>query len=77
MALMPKKLGHRIISWAAFRAYCHDVGQDFEVWENKLYLDKPVLAAGDGPLGRYRKYCRQFYPELRAEPLRVVDCGVV
>jgi hypothetical protein len=21
-----------------------------------------MLAAGDGPVGRYRRWCRQFYP---------------
>ena len=30
-------------------------------------VDPPVLAQGDGPIPAYRKYCRQFYPDLRAQ----------
>jgi hypothetical protein len=31
------------------------------IWEHKRYLARPALAAGDGPLGLYRKWTRQFY----------------
>ena len=34
---------------------------DFRIWENKRYLDRPGLADGDGPIGRYRRWARQFY----------------
>ncbi len=37
--------------------------QDFPIWENKRYLERPALAAGDGPIGLYRRWARQFYPE--------------
>ena len=43
-----------------------EVGQDAPVWETKRYLDKPLLAEGDGPIAEYRRYCKQFYPQ-RAE----------
>jgi hypothetical protein len=46
-------------------AFENDIGQDFEIWENKGYMARPALARGDGPIGQYRRYCRQFYPELR------------
>jgi len=36
--------------------------QDIPVWENKRYLDRPVLCDGDGPIGLFRTWCRQFYP---------------
>jgi phenylpropionate dioxygenase-like ring-hydroxylating dioxygenase large terminal subunit len=36
---------------------------DFAIWENKRYLASPGLAAGDGPIGRYRRWARQFYAE--------------
>jgi len=38
---------------------------DIDIWENKVYLDKPTLAKGDGPIHRMRRWYRQFYPELR------------
>ena len=43
-----------------------EVGQDAPIWETKRYLDKPVLAEGDGPIGEYRRYCKQFYPQRAA-----------
>jgi nitrite reductase/ring-hydroxylating ferredoxin subunit/putative sterol carrier protein len=52
------------IFWAAFVA---DFQKDFAIWENKVYLDRPMLAAGDGPIGRYRRWARQFYGEAPAE----------
>lgn len=46
------------------RAFVHDVGQDFEIWKNKRYVHPPQLAVGDGPIGTFRRWCRQFYPAL-------------
>ncbi len=46
------------IFWEAFT---HDFARDFPIWENKAYLERPLLAGGDGPIGTYRKWCRQFY----------------
>lgn len=50
-----------------YEAYCSDFPKDFPIWENKRYLDRPVLAKGDGPIGIYRRWCTQFYPKP-AEP---------
>jgi nitrite reductase/ring-hydroxylating ferredoxin subunit len=44
----------------------HDVEQDRAIWENKAYVERPVLARGDGPIGVYRQYCKRFYPETSA-----------
>jgi phenylpropionate dioxygenase-like ring-hydroxylating dioxygenase large terminal subunit/putative sterol carrier protein len=46
-----------------YEAYCSDFPKDFPIWENKRYLDRPVLAKGDGPIGIYRRWCTQFYPQ--------------
>ncbi|MEM9729185.1 MAG: hypothetical protein AAF997_11405 [Myxococcota bacterium] len=42
----------------------YEVAQDAPIWEAKKYLEQPRLAEGDGPIGAYRRYCRQFYPQL-------------
>jgi 3-ketosteroid 9alpha-monooxygenase subunit A len=34
---------------------------DLEIWEHKAYLTKPSLAAGDGPILRFRRWAEQFY----------------
>ena len=44
--------------------YRHDVTQDFELWRHKRYVAQPLLAKGDGPVGLYRKWTRQFYRVL-------------
>lgn len=44
-----------------YAAFLTDFPKDFPIWENKVYLDKPLLAGGDGPIGSYRRWCRQFY----------------
>lgn len=35
--------------------------EDVQIWENKLFRDRPVLAENDGPIGRLRTWYRQFY----------------
>lgn len=40
-----------------------DVLQDVVIWERKQYRSPPRLCQADGPIGAYRRYCRQFYPE--------------
>ncbi len=39
----------------------HDAQQDFLIWENKRYIQPPALAEGDGPIGKFRQWARQFY----------------
>jgi len=37
------------------------VQKDIEIWKYKRYLKHPALAEGDGPIGLYRKWAKQFY----------------
>ena len=37
--------------------------QDAEIWKHKIYRQRPLWAAADGPLGPMRRWYRQFYPE--------------
>lgn len=37
--------------------------QDVEIWQRKIYRQRPYWIRGDGPLGRMRRWYRQFYPE--------------
>jgi 3-ketosteroid 9alpha-monooxygenase subunit A len=45
------------------RATFMEFEKDLPIWENKTYLPTPVLCKGDGPIGRYRLWVQQFYPE--------------
>ncbi len=42
----------------------HDVMQDVPIWENKRFMQRPALAEGDGPIGKFRQWTRQFYHTL-------------
>jgi phenylpropionate dioxygenase-like ring-hydroxylating dioxygenase large terminal subunit len=42
-------------------SFVGDVLQDFDIWRNKKYVHPPILAKGDGPVGQYRRWARQFY----------------
>jgi hypothetical protein len=35
--------------------------QDIPIWEHKIYRERPLLTAVDGPIPRYRQWYRQFY----------------
>jgi len=62
-----KKMGNDDITRGVGKAFVDEVSrqleQDIPVWENKIYVHPPMLAAGDGPVGKYRKWSKQFYPE--------------
>jgi hypothetical protein len=62
-ALAPRFVLETMVEKLIFRAYRADVEQDFRIWEEKTFLARPALADGDGPVGLYRKWARQFYDE--------------
>jgi nitrite reductase/ring-hydroxylating ferredoxin subunit len=67
LALAPRPLVNAVIGRATLSGAVHDVEQDFVIWRHKRYVQPPILAQGDGPVGRYRRWARQFYPAHDAE----------
>jgi nitrite reductase/ring-hydroxylating ferredoxin subunit len=67
LVLIPSALLRGIVGLLTWRAFRNDVHQDLAIWENKRYVNPPALAKGDGPVGRYRQWARQFYPNDKAE----------
>ncbi|MYB05980.1 MAG: Rieske (2Fe-2S) protein [Gemmatimonadetes bacterium] len=72
LGFLPVPLRHRLMSRFFLSEERRFVLQDVVIWNRKRYCVPPRLSRADGPIGRYRLYCRQFYPELRsrAEPTR-------
>ena len=35
--------------------------QDLEILSDKVFREKPILSAADGPIAKYRKWFSQFY----------------
>ena len=63
MRFLPARLRTRILNRIVATAQMHDVLQDVLIWENKRYRTRPMLCRSDGPIGKFRRYCEQFYPE--------------
>jgi len=61
LALLPRSLINAIIARTTFNGFAHDTQQDFIIWQHKRYVQPPILAEGDGPIGRYRLWAKQFY----------------
>ena len=55
-------LAARALAELIMAGFAADVRQDHRIWSHKRYLSPPVLAEGDGPIGVYRRWARQFYP---------------
>lgn len=55
----------------ALRRYVADnvrtLEQDFPIWENKLYRDRPLLCEADGPIHEFRRWAAQFYAPSHQE----------
>lgn len=62
LRLLPLHLRTRIMNRVIILAQKHDVLQDVTVWSRKQYRERPVLCRSDGEIGKFRHYCRQFYP---------------
>jgi len=61
LAVVPRPLARALVARFIFSGFTHDVQQDFDIWKHKRYVQPPILAAGDGPVGRYRQWAKQFY----------------
>ena len=62
LAFLPVPLRHRLLNLFFIREERRFVLQDVIIWDKKHYRAPPRLSRTDGPIGKYRRYCRQFYP---------------
>jgi phenylpropionate dioxygenase-like ring-hydroxylating dioxygenase large terminal subunit len=72
-----KRLPDKDVTKTVGKAFVHEVSrqleQDIPIWEHKTYLDRPVLCDGDGPIGLFRKWARQFYSTPQADAVVAVQ----
>lgn len=52
----------RLLTRGLGPALKRDLWQDFPVWQHKIYVERPRLAEGDGPIPAFRRWAQQFYP---------------
>jgi len=48
---------------AIVKDICKQFDQDKVVWDRQRYLEKPLICDGDGPIGKFRSWYKQFYVE--------------
>ncbi len=60
-----KKLANEQATTGVGKAFIAEIerqmGQDIPIWENKIMRSPPVLCDGDGPIGLFRRWSKQFY----------------
>jgi phenylpropionate dioxygenase-like ring-hydroxylating dioxygenase large terminal subunit len=60
-----KKMGNETVTANVGKAFIAEIerqlGQDIPIWEHKVMKMRPVLCDGDGPIGLFRRWCKQFY----------------
>lgn len=61
-----KKLGSASATTGVGAAFIAEIerqmDQDIPIWENKNFQQRPALCDGDGPIGLFRTWTKQFYP---------------
>ena len=71
-AFMVKKVGGRTVTEGIGAAYIAEIErqleQDIPIWENKIHVKPPILCDNDGPIGKFRSWCKQFYADPDATP---------
>ena len=43
----------------------HGLGADTPIWRDKVFLERPLLVKGDGPITEFRRWYEQFYEGSR------------
>ncbi len=60
-----KKIGNDAMTSNVGRAFIAEIerqlGQDIPIWEHKMMKMRSVLCDGDGPIGLFRRWAKQFY----------------
>ena len=67
LRFLPVAIRHKVMNRIVLSEERRFVLQDVVIWERKKYQAPPRLSQADGPVGKYRQYSRQFYPELESE----------
>ena len=65
LGFLPPRFRTRVMNRLVLSAQMRDVQQDIVIWQRRQYRAHPRLCRSDGDIGRYRRYCRQFYPADR------------
>ncbi len=63
LALAPRSWTTGLVARMGIKGFVGDVMQDVPIWTHKVFVTPPALMRGDGPIGAYRNWTKQFYPD--------------
>lgn len=61
------------VGQAFIREIERQLGQDIPIWENKIYVSPPLVVDGDGPIGVFRRWTKQFYASEPEDTAKVAS----
>ena len=64
MRFLPPAWRTKAMNEIILSAQKRDVLQDVAIWGRKQYRPHPRLCQSDGEIGKFRRYCKQFYLEF-------------
>ena len=75
--ILPRRARARFMNRRMLAQQVADAQQDIDIWERKRFQPRPVLSRADGKIMEFRRFCRQFYPEVAdiAEQPRIRTLG--
>ncbi len=74
LGFLPMRFRNRLMNQIMVSNQKKDVLQDVVIWEKKQFSSPPRLSKADGPIGAYRRYCRQFYPDAPSSSSASASC---
>jgi len=54
----------KLLAWYVVGNWVSQWRNDIEIWSNKMFVRKPLLVKGDGPIMQMRRWYKQFYSTL-------------
>jgi len=59
----PKNVFSRNIAKVLLAAFSEQFTRDVAIWNNKTFINKPIIVKGDGNINGFRRWYSKFYPE--------------
>ena len=63
LAALPRAWTQALMRFVLLKGFLHDIEDDINLWTHMRNPQRPALAKGDGPIFKYHKWSRQFYPQ--------------
>jgi len=66
-----RTLFSRIVAHIVLSAFCEQFNRDVVIWNNKTYINKPIIVKNDGNILGFRRWYAKFYPPESPEKEKI------